>query len=243
MASIDGGIKIVGARGKHHHFRNSHTSRASVGFARGGTAAGDKLPTIFLTPGYRKEGLGDERLEELGCPAGSTVHPSENGMMTHAAWTELAPRIAKSIRALPVICDHPSWWFRLHVDGLSAHDLFEANKIFADSKILVVIEESHSSHVNQSYDKDPARASKEAMRQFIPDVRDHLGATVNHELDQWSLIRVIACLEPYVPPEAWVRGFKRVNLHPKYAVGIDVWLSLKSEYIIAAKNLRDTSKL
>jgi hypothetical protein len=128
------------------------------------------------------------------------------GRMTHASWITAVTFIARGLRALPVVRDHPLWWFRLHLDGLKSHEaVYKANEIFFLFRILLVIERSNSSHVNQAYDKDPARVSKDTMRTFIPAVRDTLGYIVGHEMDQWALLKVVAGCERYITEEAWVR--------------------------------------
>jgi hypothetical protein len=163
LASMDG-VKFVGSAGKKRHLRNSHSSRASISFHRcgellfrfvalnvciTGTAAGEKLPTIYLLDAvYRPKGWGDEYLRRLGNAPGSTIICTKGGYMTHRTWMKVARILAKYIRRLPVVRDHPDWWFRLHLDGLTAHEaMAHANQIFFLFKILIVIENSHSSQV------------------------------------------------------------------------------------------------
>lgn len=210
----------------------------------GGTAAGAKLPTVYMYKGaYRPAGLTDEQLESWGNAPGSTILCSPTGYVIKELWVKAALIYAKAIRALPVVRDHPLWWFRLHLDGLTVHEsLFKANEIFSLMRILLVIENSHSSHVNQAYDDAPARARKEACKQFVPEVRDRLGITVHHEMTQEALLKVLACLDVYVTGDVWVRGFKAVNLHPKYMVPIEVWLSKISEHLVAAEALKADEK-
>jgi hypothetical protein len=159
--------------------------------------------------------------------------------MLEETWVTVAKILVKHIRDLPVVRDHPNFWFRLHLDGLSAHEkLYVANKIFFDAKILLVIENSHSSHINQAYDKDPARASKQALRDFLPDIRDHLGIAVGTNLTQWLLLSIISTLEPHIRKEDWVRGFRRVNLHPKFMIPVEAWISTIADDIVAATALK-----
>jgi hypothetical protein len=186
LASADS-LSILGSRGKRNHFKNSHDSRDSISMLRGGTAAGVSLPTFFLMAAEnRRKGFGDAWLRQRGNAAGSTIFCNERGYMTNETWLELVPLLCEAIRALPVVRDHPTWWFRLHLDGMvSHHTVLKANIIFAAYRIWVIIEWPHSSHVNQAFDRDPARAAKAALTSIVPEVRDSLGLVANTELDQW----------------------------------------------------------
>jgi hypothetical protein len=124
---------------------------------------------------------------------------SKKGYVNDENWLEIALIVARAIRNLPVVKDHPTWWVRLHVDGLSSHHkVYQANLIFAAHRIWIIVEIPHSSHLNQvrvlcacyvlistlllliqffiqSFDADPARASKGALRDFLPEVRAACG--------------------------------------------------------------------
>jgi hypothetical protein len=90
---------------------------------------------------------------------------SEKGYVNDDNWPEIALLIARAIRARPVVRDHPTWWVRLHVDGLPQHHkLYVANKIFALHRIWILVELPHSSHVNQV---DLAAILLHSIRSFL----------------------------------------------------------------------------
>lgn len=240
-AAMDASIHVVGAAGKKKHFRNSHSSRSSIGMFRCANANGDKGPTIYLVEGkHRKDGYGDDWLRSVGNPPGSTILPSNKGYMNDGTWLTTVRIVSERIRALPEVAKRPTWWVVLHLDGLvSHHKVLEANKIFEAYRIRVIIENSHSSQINQAFDKDPARASKQALRVWIPTVRDKLGSIQGTSMDQWTLLTVVACTEEHIKPHHWINGFKRVNLHPDFRLKVDPWLSHISSSLLAAQALRD----
>jgi hypothetical protein len=233
LASADK-LAILGSRNKRHHFKNAHDSRDSISMLRFGTATGAALPTYYLIAAeHRKSGFGSQWLEERGnapgyfacstrhCSCfssivvGSTILCNDRGYMTNETWLKIVPLICKAIRSLPVVRDHPTWWFRLHLDGLvSHHCLLQANVIFACYRIWVIIEWPHSSHVNQAFDHDPARAAKQALTEIVPEVRDSLGFVTNNPLDQWGLLIVVASLAKAIRPQHWINGFKRCVSQP-----------------------------
>jgi hypothetical protein len=61
---------------------------------------------------------------------------------------------------------------------------------------------------------------------------------VGHKLDQFSLLKIVSALEPYVTKEDWVRGFRRVNLHPKFMIPVEAWISTIADQVIAATALK-----
>jgi hypothetical protein len=63
-------------------------------------------------------GYTDEFLVTMGAAPGSCVVMTPNAYMTKAAWAEIAPKIARGIRQLPFVRDHPNWWFWFSVDVL-----------------------------------------------------------------------------------------------------------------------------
>jgi hypothetical protein len=79
----------------------------------------------------------------------------------------LTESVAKGIRAMPVICNHPNFWVVLHLDGFKAHVMTHAAQAtFRRHQILVVKENSDSSQVNQAFDQDPAKTAKSENRRW-----------------------------------------------------------------------------
>jgi hypothetical protein len=56
----------------------------------------------------------------------------------------------------------------------------------------------------------------------------------DNQFDQWTLLTAVIVSEMGVPSSAWVSAFKRVNLHPKHRLPVDVWLSTIFEQICAS---------
>ena len=144
----DGTLHIVaGHRSKTE--KRSDDSRLSLTAIRIGNAGGSEGPWIFLYKGkaHQYRSLSDKNLvSRHGAPVGSTCHPSPNAYLTDAVWLELAPIIAKGIREMPVIRNHPDWWVTLSLDGYGSHmNLASANQIFTDHLIWIVKEEADSS--------------------------------------------------------------------------------------------------
>jgi hypothetical protein len=237
------GVKIVGSRQKKRHQVTSHDSRDSISMVRLGNAAGTPCPTIYIIDAeYRKSGHSDAWLVSVGNAPGSTVMTNSCGYIDDLTWLRVAKWLAPRIRALPVIRDHPTWWVRLHMDGLRQHSsIFQANFIFASFKIWIIIELPHSSDLNQVFDQDPAKASKQAARDILPEVREKLGLVINNKLDQWGLLKIVACCASAIQPRHWVNGFKRCNLHPKFTRSLQVWLSEITEHLDASSRMKTHS--
>ena len=88
------------------------------------------------------------------------------GFMTDSAFDELAEDMARGVRAMPVVCEHPNWWVLATADGFRAHKMtLKAQDVFRDHKIMLIIEEGDSSHCNQAFDRPlPSTASPSCGR-------------------------------------------------------------------------------
>lgn len=157
-----GDVKVFGDKEKKHHDVTTGSSRTSITLYRTGSAAGTDGPTAFLPPGVRvKSGFTDEFLVKNGAAPGSTIVMTPTGYMTEDAWVELAPKMGKGIRTMPVICENPNWWVCKIIDGFGPHVSSEAAmQIYYDHKIILLKEEGDSSHVNQAYDQEVAKSDK-----------------------------------------------------------------------------------
>ena len=234
-----GSERVNGDSKKSKHEKNSADSRISITGVECGSAAGDDGPTIYLAEGkelpkYFEKQFGNSKwLESKGAPPNSFVTMTGGAYMTHEAWDLSAPKLAQGIRNMPVIRDHPEFWVILHLDGFKSHVMtYEAQQILYDHKILVVKENSQSSHVNQAYDQEPAKKGKAEDRRWLPAIRDRPGLL--RSMDQWTLICGVMTGQNGGRGAAWTAGFKRVNLHPDHRLPIDVWLSKISQYLVAA---------
>jgi hypothetical protein len=159
---------VVGIKsGKRKRENHDALSRDSITVVHTGSAAGASGPAMYLMKGKtipedNRDQFGSaEWMEGKGAPPNSFVVMTPNAFMTHDAWDESAELLAKGIRAMPVIRDHPTWWVILHLVGFKSHVMtYEAQKIFAEYRILVVKENAHSSQINQAFDQLVAKASK-----------------------------------------------------------------------------------
>jgi hypothetical protein len=94
-------------------------------------------------------------------PPNSFVQMTPTAFMTNEAFDEIAEPLAKGIRAMPVIKHYPDFWVVLHFDGCKSHIMtHHAQKMFYNHNIICVKENSHSSQINEAFDKDPAKKSK-----------------------------------------------------------------------------------
>jgi hypothetical protein len=147
---------------------------------------------------------------------------SPNAYMTDEVYLKLVPFLCKGIRQMPVIKDHPDWWVVLTMDGFGSHvNVYEAQKIYSDYKILVIKEAGDTSHVNQAYDQQVAKADKAKMRENLAYVRNKLGGT---NLDQWVLIQLAANAQAKVKRECWIQSHTNVNTNPKTRVSFNDWI-------------------
>ena len=101
-------------------------------------------------------GYSDALLEKFGSPKGSTFAMTPNGYMNEEAWVEITPKIVSGIRNCTYVRDMPHWYCLKIVDGYGPHTTsLEAMRQYSDAKIILMKEEGDSSHVNQSYDREP----------------------------------------------------------------------------------------
>jgi hypothetical protein len=141
-----GTTHIIGDKLLNKHEKNQSSSRVSITSVECGSAAGVDGPTMYLMAGtaipanLEKQHGSTAWLERSGASAGSFVQMTPSAFMTHEAWDAAALRLAKGIRNMPVIRDHPLMWVLLHLDGYKSHVMtFLANLIFRDHCIMVVI--------------------------------------------------------------------------------------------------------
>jgi hypothetical protein len=153
--------------------KNKDDSRVSITGVECGSAAGVDGPSMYLLagaamPAHFKNLYGRSNwLMQMGAPRNSFCVMTPTAFMTNEAWDQSAERLAKGIRDMPVIRDHPSFWVVLHLDGFKAHVMtYAAQQVFWEHKILVVKENSHSSQVNQAFDQACAKRAKAENRRW-----------------------------------------------------------------------------
>ena len=164
--------KIIGKQGMKRHMVKTGDSRKSSTAFRNGSAAGVKGPTIYILPGdtaggAKKSEVLDRFVKNQGSPPGSIVLWNPTAYMTDDLWDNNVETLALGIRNMdPLISLNPNWWVEYHLDGFGSHvNTLAGQRILAEYKIAVVQSQSHTSHVNQSFDDEPARNSKAGQRE------------------------------------------------------------------------------
>ena len=189
-------------------------------YIRGGTKAEKYITTQFL--------------QRHGAPPGSIYTCNPSAYMTDSTWDENAEAFADAIRKMdPVIAANPHWWVEFHVDGFKSKvSTAKGQQVFLDRKIAIIQSPSHTSHVTQGFDKDPAKASKGHQREWLPLIRDSVpGHTIT---DNFTLLLAMLASETAITGDTWRRGYSNVNLNPDTTRSIEVWLSEISPHLVAS---------
>jgi hypothetical protein len=226
MANSDKDVKIIASLSKKKVEKITDDCRASITSVRCGMASGEEGPYIFLAKGQKieRQSLTGDISERsvVPLPVGSRVIMSPNAYMTDEVYLTLFPFLCKGIRQMPVIKEHPTWWVVLSLDGFGSHvNVHKAQEIFSQHKILVIKEEGDTSHVNQAYDQQVAKADKRMMRHNLELVRSKLGG---NKLDQWVLIQLAAHAQAQVDRKCWVQSHNNVNTNPKTRIPFNEWI-------------------
>ncbi|GFH45620.1 hypothetical protein CTEN210_02094 [Chaetoceros tenuissimus] len=223
----DGKVRVIASSAKKKTEKITSDTRDSITSIRGANAAGEQFPFLFLLKGktLKDRSSFKDLHKSYSAPKGSRVFMTPSAYMTDEAWLEVVPVLCKQIRDLPVVRDHPDWWFVLSLDGYNAHvHCTEALQMFADHKIFVVKEEGESSQVNQAYDQNAAREDKTGMRESLNKV-----SRVYEKIDQWKLTAIAITAQLRTTKETWITSFKRVNMHPSTRVSAEEWLKKLDE--------------
>ena len=226
---------MIGNKKKRKQEKNSNDSRESITCLRIGSAAGDEGPRVFLTEG---KSLGHHRSFNIHnfattyrAPPGSHVIPTPSVYMTDDTWIELAEPLAKGIRAMSVIKDHPDWWCLLSLDGYGSHLKTDALAMFAKYNILVIKEEGDSSHLCQAYDQLVAKQDKRVTRNLLEGYRYSKHGVIT----QYELV-IIANTAMNAPnsADAWRTSHIRVNMCPSQMIPFTDWLKKHEASVSAA---------
>lgn len=240
MGSHNGPIKVIASLARKKTEKITEDDRESITSVRMGTAAGASGPFIFLAKGKSDDNIpkslrGDLSKNRKGVPLHSRVIMTPNAYMTDEAWINLVEDFCKGVRSMPVVRDHPEWWFVLTLDGYGSHiNNHEASKMFANYNVMVVKEEADTSQVNQAYDQLVAKYDKRNLTDIIEVVRNQL----NGKMDQWHLITLAIVAQARVPAKSWIDSHTRVNTNPKTRVDFDAWIErLESKSILMSDEL------
>ena len=216
-------LRVVGSAEVKKHEKNTQDNRDSITIVRIGNAAGNSGLWFFLIK--QKELERDSPLHNLsrnfpGVPPGSKVICTDNAYMTDATWIKLAPDIAKGIRMMPVIKDHPEWKVVVTLDGFSSHLVPAGLEPFTNALIEVVKEEGDTSQVNQAYDQSVAKEDKKVIGTALDLVRSTRKLAV---FNQETLVAVCIHALRNINPTSWVSSFRKVNQHPHHRIDFEAW--------------------
>jgi hypothetical protein len=216
-------VQIIGSSDRKKHEKNKDDCRESITIIRMGSAAGQTGPWIFLLKGKRNDKSSLKNLEEqYGAPPGSIVIMTPSAYLNDETWIKIAPLIAKGIRSMPVIRDHPTWWVCLTMDGYGSHLLPEALVVFSKHRIEALKEEGDTSAVNQAYDQAVAKADKRHIRELHERLKSsRTGRSL--VTNQFEATGVCLVALRKVTPEDWIRSFDKVNLNPNTRVNFLTW--------------------
>ena len=186
----------------------------------------DFRPSFFLltgSPGSAPPEFTEEFLVKHGAAKGSRVIMTPSGYMTTQAMDEIAEAMVQGIREMPVIKEHPDWWFFLSGDGFKAHiKSTKFQEVAYAHKGLHAIEEGHTSHINQAFDDLEARLGKKDMRIDIGRVSRYLWKPV---MTQYDLVHVgLSGLRAAAQRRSWKQSFVNVNMHPHHRRSFKDWL-------------------
>ena len=228
----DGNLHIIGGAEKPKTEKNISDNRDSTTAVRVGTAADQDGPRVFLA---KAKSINLECMKNFckhhTAPPGSFVHPTPNAYMTTEAWREICPKLCEGIRNLPVVMDHPEWWFLLSLDGFGAHLDPETLEMFAKYRILIVKEEGDTSQMCQAYDQHVAKTDKRFTREML----DGFKFNVSNNVDQWELILVAnAAFNETSKTNSWHTSFIKVNMCPSKAISPNEWIKQREVLVKAA---------
>ena len=156
--------------------------------------------------------------------------------MTNEAWLEASTNVSRGIRNMPVVKDHPEKFCLLSMDGYKSHQNSpEALSHFVKAKIHVIKEESHTSHINQPYDKFVAKSDKKQWKKNLDIIRQN-GTVV----DQLTMVAaVIGILND--SKSQWEQSFKAVNMHPDKRISFEEWMKKCDRNIAAGGMVKKSS--
>jgi len=162
------------------------------------------------------------------------------GFMTDDAFDNIAPNLAKGIRGMPVIKDHPNWWVLVTADGFHAHKMtLFAQEELRRNKIMLLIGEGDSSHCNQAFDKFVAKHGKSCVRSALDLVTRH-NVHGNH-VDQWALLLIsLSGIRRLMEDPQIVRSsFRAVNMQFSCRVSLENWLIKIKDFLTRGAKFKD----
>ena len=168
-------------------------------------------------------------VEHYGLPEGLRVIMNNSAYMDDETWVDAVEHIAPGIRQMPVIKEHPKWFTCLTFDGFKLHvNTHKSLDTWAKFKHRVTKEEAVTSHVNQAYDQQQARADKRSSRELLDMAR----SKIKGHIDQWQLIAILIVGIKNLPAKTWTSSFKSVNLHPKHRISFPEWCVKINDHLV-----------
>ena len=240
VAAADNCIKVIGSASAPKH-EKENGGRTTMTMLKVIGANGDVGPCYALMAGATpRPGYDGKMMEKFGAAAGSSIVMTPTGFMTDSAFDELAEDMARGVRAMPVICEHPTWWVLATADGFHAHKMtLKAQQVFRDHKIMLIIEEGDSSHCNQAFDRAVAKHGKSVMRASLDITTRH--RVFSGQVDQYGLLLIalggIRRLKE--DPDIIRSSFKSVNMLFSCRLGLEQWLKKISGFLIGGAKFQD----
>lgn len=236
MASRHGQLRVVAAKGKKKHEKNSEDCRQSITVYRSFTSAGNDGPSVFLTQGKtaaNNGGFTDAFLKRFGAAEGSTLVPTPSAYTDTNTWEKITQSLIKGYRASSEhVKKSPHWWMLEIVDGFGAHlASVEALKQRSDAKIFCIKEEADTSSYNQAYDQFVGKSDKAHHEEAVVALQGSRYA--NGVLNQWSLVHAALFAIRQTKKETRINSFQRVNLQPSTRTNFKTWIEKKDQALQA----------
>ena len=240
MATL-GYTDVIACASKTKHEKETDNSRVSVTAVHCGNAAGRSGPTFVLLKGKTpQDGFTDKFMTDNGAAAGSQCIMTPNAFMTNDTWDQLAHALGRGIREMHTIKDHKTWWVRMTADGFGSHKFtLGAQEILREYRILLIIEEGDSSHVNQPFDRQVAKSGKASMGDTLELLRT--SKALGPVLSQWALVHVVLAALRNIASgpllqSPWYTSFKATNLNPKLRIPFPAWCEKIKGFLTAGSD-------
>lgn len=230
--------RVYGDASKRKHEVHSQDVRLSISILLGGSAAGASCPIVFLLHGPETMPL-QSLSAHAGLPRGSMAVYNPSAYMTGSTFAAFAEPFCVALRDMPVVRMYPHFWMIAYMDQFGGHMEPEVLQIFRQHKILMVFEESQSSHACQVFDGEPAMVCKKAVASLLPEAR----AMADHTSQEWFFGVCVTALSSCKADfeRAFKAEFKRRNLCPGERLSAPEWIQRSErlrQMVIASLSLQ-----
>ena len=127
------------------------------------------------------------------------------------------------------------------LDGFKSHEnVLKAHKLRAENNIGSLKEESNSSHANQGYDQQAAKADKKNAAESLYDQRKvKKYMTGKTHIDQYDLVLTGIRIVNGCKPEIWRISYRRVNLDPRTRVSFQEWCKKIKHFLMTGEEFKE----